>query len=282
MSTDAGPNSALSPVGESSQDRTNAVIESVSDLPRLRALEDLQTLIWGNDNGTIVPAHLLQLVASTGGIVLGAFRHGQAVGFAFGLLAQHRGRLYHASHMLGVHPACQEAGIGAALKYRQREQALNRGLDVMTWTFDPLEARNAHFNLHKLGAAGRAYREDYYGAMDDVLNRGLPSDRMHIEWRLRPVSPSSTRSTVPADAVSILVSRPEGPALELPSERPPGPIRIATPVNVQRLKRENMALATAWRSAQREAFRWAFAHGYMASDFVDGAFHLVPDDGLGL
>lgn len=258
------------------------VIDDVSDMLRLRALEALQTLVWGNDNGTVVPAHLLQLVADTGGIVLGAFRGEQAVGFAFGLLAQHRGRLYHASHMLGVHPGFQETGIGAALKWRQRELALARGLGVMTWTFDPLEARNAHFNLHKLGAVGRTYLEDHYGKMDDDLNRGLPSDRIRVEWQLDVDARDGQRAPIPVTAHRIVRSGPSGPILDLPDTSRRETILIEAPENVQQLKRDAIAQARAWRSAQRSAFRWAFDNGYMANDFVDGAFVLVPDDGCGL
>lgn len=282
MRADNQPSSSLSPPPDSGPGCSTVTIEDVSDTPRLRALEDLQRLIWGNDNGTVVPAHLLQLVAGTGGIVLGAFQGDQAVGFAFGLLAQHGGHLYHASHMLGVHPGFQTAGIGAALKWRQRERALARGLDVMTWTFDPLESRNAYFNLHKLGAVGRAYRQDYYGTMDDDLNRGLPSDRMCVEWRLDVEPNDRGRTSIPETARRVVRSGEYGPVLELPDAPPDGTVLIEAPENVQQLKRDDMAQALAWRYAQREAFGWAFANGYMANDFVDGTFVMVPYDGRGL
>lgn len=282
MKTEKGSPRLPSSGRHDGRDRGDVVIEDVSDASRLRALEALQKLVWGNDNGTVVPAHLLQLIANTGGIVLGAFCADQAVGFAFGLLAQHRGRLYHASHMLGVHPGFQGAGIGGALKRYQREAAVGRGLDMMTWTFDPLEARNAHFNLHKLGAVGRVYLEDHYGMMDDDLNRGLPSDRIHVEWRL-DAAPRDGRSVpIPLTAHRIVRSGPDAPILDLPDTARGETMLIEAPENVQRLKRDTIAQAQAWRDAQRAAFRWAFDNGYMANDFVDGAFVLVPDDGCGL
>jgi predicted GNAT superfamily acetyltransferase len=156
----------------------------------------------------IVPGALMGVIASGGGILLAAYDrdHGdQPVGFVLGLLARRDGRLYHASHMLATDPAYQGRGIGAALERRQREAALAQGLDLMTWTFDPLIARNAHLNLHKLGAISRTYHEDYYGPMDDRFNGGLPTDRLLVEWRLdAPVPPVPL--SVPAPPTPILIA----------------------------------------------------------------------------
>ncbi len=257
-------------------------IEDVHDLPRLRAIEVLQAAVWGHDNRTVVPGHLLALTAHSGGIVLGAFDGSEPVGFAFGLLGRQGNRLYHASHMLGIHPRLQGAGIGVALKWRQRERALEQGLDLMTWTFDPLEARNAYFNLHKLGVVGREYREDFYGEMDDELNRGLPSDRLYVEWRLAHSPMPDARGCSPRSAVRIVTSSGERPVLAIPAEHPGVPVLIEAPRNIQQLKGENIEMAQAWRQAQRKAFTWAFGKGYLADDFRDGAFVLVPGDGIAL
>ncbi len=265
--------------GNSIQD--GVTIEDVHDLPRLRAMEDLQAAVWGHDNRTVVPGHLLALTAHTGGIVLGAFDGAEPVGFAFGLLGREGDRLYHASHMLGIHPRLQGGGIGAALKWRQRERALEQGLDLMTWTFDPLEARNAYFNLHKLGVVGREYREDFYGEMDDELNRGLPSDRLYVEWRLNRTSAADDRGYPPRSALSIVTSSGDRPVLAIPPQHPGLPVLIEAPRNIQRLKGQNIEIAQAWRQAQRKAFTWAFGKGYLADDFRDGAFVLVPSDGIG-
>lgn len=264
------------------------VIEDLRSLPRLHAMEDLQVVVWGRENRTVVPAHLLALVVHTGGIVLGAFQEEEPVGFVFGLLARDGDRLYHASHMLGIHPRAQGTGIGAALKWRQRERALEQGLDVMTWTFDPLEARNAHFNLHKLGVVSRVYRTEFYGEMEDDLNRGLPSDRLSVEWRLREPTSRSDHVYAFRDAIKLVWDAGGRPIVRIPVEAHTGssgsgaPLLIEAPRDVQLLKRENMEIAQAWRFAQREAFTWAFEHGYSASDFRDGAFVLLPEDGSGV
>src|SRR5438105_4101314 len=120
-------------------------IEELRGIDGARQVEDLQMQIWGSNEAWIVPSHVLHIVADSGGILLGAQLDGQLVGFVVGFLARHGETLFHASHMLGVLPQYQQRGIGAALKWSQREHALAQGLDLMTWTFDPLEARNAYF-----------------------------------------------------------------------------------------------------------------------------------------
>jgi len=259
-------------------------------MPRLRAMEDLQELVWGGDYRAVVPAHMLYIVATSGGIVLGAYVDGQLAGFVLGLLAQRDGRLYHASHMLGIHPDHQGGGIGAALKWQQRERALAQGLDLMTWTFDPLEARNAHFNLHKLGVISRTYLENVYGDMADRLNQGLPSDRLYVEWSLRSTfkTQAGRARRVPGRArqepaptaermVSVLRNDAGMPVLQL-DPAPGAPLSIEVPDAIQRIKQEHPQLALRWRLALREALTWAFDHDYVVRDFVRGAYALVPDN----
>ncbi len=256
-------------------ERGGLAIHDVGDMPGWRAIEQLQYAVWGNDNGTIVPAHLLALVAHTGGIVLGTFDGSDMVGFAFGLLARDGRGLYHASHMLGIHPRAQGTGIGTALKWGQRARAIDQGLDLMTWTFDPLDSRNAYFNFHKLGAVSQTYRRNMYGAMDDAINRGIPSDRLYVEWKLDGAASAVACHAAAEPVVGILKSVAGRPVLTLPSTATGGTVSIAAPTDIQRLKLEDMDTALEWRRAQRAAFLWAFDHGYIAEDFVDGACVLV-------
>jgi predicted GNAT superfamily acetyltransferase len=283
MSTEADTSQAASLAHTGGTISPGVTIEDVHDLPRLRAMEDLQELVWGGDYRAVVPAHMLYIVGTSGGIVLGAYLNGQLVGFVLGLLAQRNGRLYHASHMLGIHPDHQGGGIGAALKWQQRERALAQGLDLMTWTFDPLEARNAHFNLHKLGVISRTYLENVYGEMADRLNQGLPSDRLYVEWWLQstPKSQAGRARQEPAPTAEgmVTVLRNDGGTPVVRLDRVPGtPLSIEVPDAIQRVKREDPQLALRWRRAQRQALTWAFDHGYVVRDFVRGAYVLVPDD----
>ena len=259
---------------------TAVTIEEPREPARLIAIEDLQERAWEMDPRGIVPGALMGIIASGGGILLAAYDrdHGdQPVGFVLGLLARRDGCLYHASHMLATDPTYQGRGIGAALKRRQREVALAQGLDLMTWTFDPLIARNAHLNLHKLGAISRAYYEDYYGPMDDRFNGGLPTDRLLVEWRLNdPVPPVPV--SVPAPPIPILIAEGGKPALRL--ERVPvgAPLSVWVPKDSTAIKERDPAAALDWRLALRRALSWAFAHGYVARDFNAGAYVLLPEE----
>ena len=124
-------------------------------------------------------------MASAGGIVLLASARGGPVGFAYGFTGRSAsGQLYHRSHAAGVLASCRDSGVGRALKLAQRRRALAQGLDLMVWTFDPGQSRNAHFNLNRLGAVARRFHRDYYGTRTDPLNQGRPSDRLVVEWYL--------------------------------------------------------------------------------------------------
>lgn len=236
-------------------------------------VERLQAEIWGVEEAWIVPSHVLLIVAEYGGILLGARVDGMLVGFVLGFLARTEGRFFHASHMLGVLPAWRQHGIGAALKRRQREVARQQGLDLMRWTFDPLEARNAHVNLHKLGAVCHVYRQDYYGPMQDALNRDLPSDRLLVEWNLEAPESRPDQGGTPPPVLRNIGGRP---VLQWDAIAPDLPIAIAVPGDLQTIKRDAPEVALAWRQAVREAFTLSFERGYQACDFRDGMYILLP------
>ena len=158
-------------------------IHSVDTIEDCQAIEQLHAEIWGTDALDVTPAHLLLIIAKEGGIVLLALDDAQPVGFSLGLLGlAGQNRLKLASHMTGVLPKYQSSGLGYQLKLAQRQAALARNLDLITWTFDPLQGRNAHLNLSKLGAVCNTYLRHLYGNMPDALNRGLPSDRFRVDW----------------------------------------------------------------------------------------------------
>jgi chorismate synthase len=248
-------------------------IEDLNGTAKVREVERLQTESWRANEAWIVPSHVLLIVSEYGGILLGARVDGELAGFVLGFLAQTDGHLFHASHMLGVHPAAQHQGIGAALKCRQREVARGQGLDLMSWTFDPLEARNAHFNFHKLGTVCRTYRPDYYGPMPDALNRDLPSDRLLVEWHLGESPAAQAVGDIPRP---ILRNREGLPQFDGRALEDGLPIGIQIPPHLQQLKRDAPDVALAWRLAVRQAFSAAFAQGYLACDFREGAYVLVP------
>jgi predicted GNAT superfamily acetyltransferase len=144
----------------------------------------LQRAVWRFADLDIVTADLLLLAAKTGGQVLGAFDQRRMIGFAYSCPALRPGLVYLHSHMVAVLPEYQNQGVGRQLKLAQREEALSRDIKLIEWTFDPLEIRNAHFNIARLGVVIRRYEPDLYGITSSPLHRGIPTDRLFAEWWL--------------------------------------------------------------------------------------------------
>lgn len=153
----------------------------------------LQRLIWGYSDQEVYPLRLFVTITHIGGHVIGAFAgRNEMAGFAALMPAWRGGRRYFHSLSLGVAPAHQNKGIGRALKLEQREEALRAGVSWIEWTFDPMQAKNAFFNIERLGAVARRYLPNYYGRVHSRLQAGLPSDRLVAEWWLK--SPRARRA----------------------------------------------------------------------------------------
>jgi predicted GNAT superfamily acetyltransferase len=161
-------------------------IAHCTQLDEFERCVELQGAVWGYDSGDLVPRRLFLLASKIGGQVVGAFNStGLMVGFAMALPGVRDGRPYLHSHMLAVLPEYRNAGLGRRLKLAQRDDALARGFELMEWTFDPLEIKNAYLNIIKLGAVARRYAVDFYGPSSSPLQAGLPTDRLYAEWWLR-------------------------------------------------------------------------------------------------
>ena len=157
--------------------------------------------VWGGDR-TGMPPNLLRALAHSGNYAVGLFEDDRLVGASVAFFAEPAARSMH-SHITGVLPSAQGRGFGRMLKQHQREWGLRRGIGHVTWTFDPLVARNAHFNLAVLGARVTEYLVDHYGAMDDGVNRGDESDRLMVSWALAaPPVPTPTDAEVRASVSS--------------------------------------------------------------------------------
>lgn len=261
-------------------------IKPLTTIEECQACEEAQKVVWGLPERDIVPAHLLITATRNGGLLLGAFDpQGQMIGFVFGLLGRSEAGLpglKHCSHMLGVLEAHRDSGIGYALKLAQREHVLSQGLDLVTWTYDPLEGRNAFFNFAKLGVICHTYERDVYGAMADAFNVGLPSDRFSVEWwvkgdrvaqRLREGSPPLHLATLVAEeAAQILRAEPGANGHLVPLSyhlnltHPT--VLVQIPESIQAIKGADMALAQEWRMATRAVFESYFARGYTALEFL--------------
>jgi predicted GNAT superfamily acetyltransferase len=250
-------------------------IRPVRSHQEFAACEALSRDIWGAAERNVVPRELLLTMAQNGGLVHGAFlSDGRLVGFCFAFLGRRDGQLRLCSHQLGVTAEFRGAGIGVALKRAQQADALTLGYELVTWTFDPLEARNAYINLHRLGCIARLYDRDHYGAMEDELNRGLPSDRFEAEWWLRRPKPP----TAIGEPGVLLRVGPGGEPVRDAYEVTAGTAAlIGIPPDFQAIKRTSLELALRWRMATRAAFETALAAGLIAIDFRrEGAYVMAP------
>lgn len=255
-------------------------IRPLQTIAEMHAVEEVQRAVWPGDETTIVPAHLLLTAAHNGGVVLGAFLEQQLVGFAFGFagLQEEEPRLKLCSHMLGVLPSQRNRHLGRRLKWAQRAWALQQGYELITWTYDPLEARNAYLNIHVLGAVCHTYLPNEYGAMNDALNAGLPSDRFQVRWwitseRVEQRHQGANLPPSPAGMPdNVLNSCRLGPTGPRPPDSPQAPsaslVWVEIPRDFQTIKRRDPALALAWRQHSRRLFLSLFAQGYELRRFV--------------
>src|SRR5215203_1828726 len=162
------------------------LIRPLSTLEECRVVASLERLIWGyTDSEDVVPPPVLIVSIKRGGILLGAFDDdGKMKGFVYSMPAVKDGRLTQWSHMLGVVPGARGNGLGLRLKLAQRESALRMGIELIEWTYDPLQTLNAHFNFARLGIVVENYEQNIYGESASPLHRGTPTDRFVAEWRL--------------------------------------------------------------------------------------------------
>ncbi len=253
-------------------------ITPVTTIEECRQIEDLQVEIWNTNLLDVVPDHLLITVAKNGGSVLLARWKDKPVGFTMAFPAETEdGQRKFASHMAGVLPAYQRQNIGYKLKLAQRQVALNKGIELITWTFDPLVSLNARFNMGKLGAVSNTYFRSLYGDMRSALSAGLPSDRLQADWWLNSAHVqtklSAAQAPVPPDEALVLnpspamTNRHPAPASTL---RPLCESRhfIQIPPDIEALKAKDMPLALAWQQQIRRLLEDAFAAGYFITDFV--------------
>jgi len=260
------------------------VLETPDDMT---AVEALQRAVWPGSETDVVPAHMLITAVHNGGLLVGAFVDDQLIGFVFGFpgieFTPDGPRPKHCSHMMGIHPAQRDAGIGFALKRAQWQMVRHQGLDHITWTYDPLLSRNAYLNIAKLGAVCNTYRRSEYGDMRDGLNAGLPSDRFLVDWwintrRVDRRLSKRARRPLRLEDFSKAELQPLY-SLQLRADQLPRPPEHFSPLNGNltlaeipsdfiALKDRDFSLARDWRFFTREVFETAVAAGYIVTDFI--------------
>ena len=179
-------------------------------LDEMQAAFALQKEVWKFSDAELVPVRIFVLATKIGGHVMAAFDGEEMIGFALAIPGMRNGHSYLHSHMLAVRQQYRNAGLGRRLKLFQREDALARGFELMEWTFDPLEIKNAYLNIEKLGAIARRYNVNQYGITSSPLQGGLPSDRLVAEWWLKSgrVEKALSGAPPPRDNARVRISVP--------------------------------------------------------------------------
>jgi predicted GNAT superfamily acetyltransferase len=245
----------------------------------------IQSETWGMEYDERVPPALLQVAAKIGGLVAGAFAQSGALdGFVFSLAGERDGERVHWSHMLAVRARARGAGIGRLLKEYQRAELARRGVTRLYWTFDPLQARNAHLNVNRLGVHVIDYVVDMYGTSRSPLHFGIPTDRFVVMWRT--TDPSGPKpSALEGDHLPILTAFPHPGDSLLNGEATRAPAAlIEVPLDVQRVVEQSPSVAAVWRASTRQHFQWALSHGYAITELRrdpdrERAFYVIKRDG---
>jgi predicted GNAT superfamily acetyltransferase len=256
-------------------------LKSIDDLSQLKAVEKE---VWGMTDEDALPLTLAIACKAAGNLFVGAFDKEKdkekLVGFAFGFFGREHGQTTIHSHMLAVLDAYRHLDLGSRLKQAQRERAMAMGVHEMTWTFDPLQSRNAHFNLSKLGVVSDTYKVDFYGPETSSILHRNGTDRLWVRWILNSrrvrdrLTGKSTNARVETlDAMKLLAplvrfdpsGKPERADLaeSLGRQR----VSIEIPGDILQVERTDMGLAREWRDATRWAFRETVKAGFVVVEF---------------
>jgi predicted GNAT superfamily acetyltransferase len=229
---------------------------------------ELQGEIWGSAFDR-VPASLMRVATGIGGLAIGAFdATGTLVGFVFSLAGLHNGEPIHWSHMLGVREAVRGAGVGRHLKEMQRSVLARRGIKRVLWTFDPLQARNAHLNFNRLGVSLFDYVENMYGITASPLHHGLATDRLVVTLPTTPVVSGHpvSNGVGASDEVPVLTPFPRTGDIQVDLDDTAVPaVLIEIPADLQQVIATTPDVAGTWRLATRASFQRALRRGYQVT-----------------
>jgi predicted GNAT superfamily acetyltransferase len=259
-------------------------LKSIDDLIQLKGVEKE---VWRMADDDTIPLTLAIACKAAGNIFVGAFDtrnqekekdKDKLVGFAFGFLGRERGQTTIHSHMLAVLDAFRHLDLGSRLKQAQRERAISMGIHEMTWTYDPLQSRNAHFNFSKLGVASDTYKVDFYGPETSSMLHRNGTDRLWVRWMLNSRRVRDRLAGKNARAETLDALRLLAPLVRFdPSGKPARAdlaealarqrVSIEIPGDILEVERADMGLAREWRDATRGAFREALKAGFVVAEF---------------
>ncbi len=270
----------------------NSALDDGIDIFEVRSFEDLaewqavEARVWSGAESEILQTGLLITLQRYGGLLLGARgTAGEMIGVLLGFPGLKEGRVVHCSHLLGMLPEWRSRHVGFRMKLRQREFVLQQGLDLVVWTFDPLESRNAHLNIGHLGAIAFQYTPNLYGIMADAFNHSMESDRLTASWyvgrsiveaRLTGERPAPAARELLASKIPVLTrcevreggEEPYMCLIDVEAGRDAATMLIEVPSNFQTIKRLADGDAHAWRYGTRALFADLFARGYAVLDFA--------------
>jgi predicted GNAT superfamily acetyltransferase len=271
---------------------TTVTIRPIEGDTEYEAIEIVQESTWGMSAREIIPGRLMHALQHNGAALLGAYDGKRLVGFVLGVISTVEGmnervdqiaaaRLQMYSAIMGVLPEYQQQGVGLQLKLAQRDFALRVGIRLVTWTYDPLQSRNAWFNFGKLGVIANRYLRDFHGKMGGI-NAGLPTDRLEVQWwvtsnrvQSRTANkrrPLSLDALVGGGAIIANESRFNASGLVIPPDnfQQNGQTMVLAeiPVNFPAIKQQDMALAEQWREHSRQLFEYYLQRNYIVTDFA--------------
>jgi predicted GNAT superfamily acetyltransferase len=274
--------------------RAGVTIDEVHEIEQLGELNRVIDAVW-HRKGDAVTIDMLRALAHSGNCILAARSGTEMVGATVSFRGVHEGRPTLHSHITGIVPGSQLRGVGLALKLRQRAWALANGIESVTWTFDPLVARNAHFNLSKLGAEAGEYLVDFYGQLHDDANGDDATDRLLAVWRLEsPRVASALAGRTPTPPVEVLLRQGAPVVLDIGAGGDPLLAGLAAwagttaarpdralariPDDIVAVRSRDRGQADAWRGALREVMTTLFAQGLRpVGAFAPGWYVFVPD-----
>lgn len=248
-------------------------IRALKEINELKAVEELQQEVWGCTEREILPGLTLIPLLDIGGILLGAYDGKNLIGFVLGFSGFEDGKPILHSDMLAVKATYRASGLGYKLKLAQREAALTKGIDKITWTFDPLQSANAHLNFGKLGVTSDCYKINYYGETSSSLHR-TGTDRLWVTWLL---SSKRVRQRIEDGVVAPVHSLEELPALVKVGEddepivgtndKTQQSVAIEIPHDINAILQADVDRAIRWREATRTAFTTAMTANYFVADY---------------
>lgn len=271
----------------SAASKASIEVKELSSLEGLREVAGLYASVWSREGGDpIMPAELLRALSHAGNYVTGAFSDGRLVGALAGFLGLAGSDLRLHSHILGVLPDVQGKNVGFVLKQHQRAWCLERGISVVSWTFDPLVAKNAYFNMTKLGADARVYYRNFYGHMNDSINAGEESDRLYVEWMLG--SDKAVAASRDGGQEPDFPARAPGPVIVLDEDNRGQPViqpangsavvLSRVPRDIVALRSRTPELAREWRRAQRESLGGTIDAGYHVAGVTKSGWYVLTND----